>query len=332
MIKKTAAVLSALILAMSLMLTVVSAAPMVTLGQTTVPSAGESFSVNVMLTENPGLNSIQILVTYDSSSASLLYCGDGGYFDQFNTLPTDGGVILMWTSTAGNDNYSSGALATLVFTASNTPTNGSLITASVISATNTAGQNVTVNGATSILQFNVLASDDDEVIADVEDDDDDEVVADDDDPIISDDDDEFIIGEEDDIISADDEEEVTTATTKTTKATTTTKKKTEATTTTKVTTTTQPTTTTETTTTEQVTTPDTTTTEQTTPVTTTTPEVTSTTPETSQSESVKFSGDAATAQAQKKMANGGTVFAAVMIVGVTVAAIVGMRVWKKEHK
>lgn len=333
MIKKTVAVLSALILAMSLMLTVVSAAPMVTLGQTTVPSAGDTFSVNVLLTENPGVNSIQILVTYDASSATLLYCGDGGYFDQFNTIPTDGGVILMWTSTAGNDNYSSGILATIVFTASDSPANGSLISATVLSATNTAGQNVTINGATSVLQFDTsAATDDDEVIADVEGDDDDEVVADDEDAVIPDDDDEVIIGEEDDIISADDDEEVTTATTKTTKATTTTKKKTQATTTTKVTTTTQSTTTSVTTTTEEVTTPATTTTEQTTPATTTTPEVTSTTPETSQSESVKFSGDAATAQAQKKMANGGTVFAAVMIVGVTAAAIVGMRVWKKEHK
>lgn len=323
MIKKTVAVLSALILTMSLMLTVVSAAPMVTLGQTTVPSAGDTFSVNVLLTENPGVNSIQILVTYDASSATLLYCGDGGYFDQFNTIPTDGGVILMWTSTAGNDNYSSGILATIVFTASDSPANGSLISAAVLSATNTAGQNVTINGATSVLQFDTsAATDDDEVIADVEGDDDDEVVADDEDAVIPDDDDEVIIGEEDDIISADDDEEVTTATTKATKATTTTK----------VTTTTQSTTTSVTTTTEEVTTPATTTTEQTTPATTTTPEVTSTTPETSQSESVKFSGDAATAQAQKKMANGGTVFAAVMIVGVTAAAVVGMRVWKKEHK
>ncbi len=328
MIKKTVAVISALIIAMCAMLTVVSAAPTVTLGQTSVPKANESFSISVLLTENPGVNSIQILLTYDASSATLLYCGDGGYFDQFNTIPTDGGVVLMWNTNAGNDNYSSGVLATIVFNASSAPQTGSLISATVISATNTAGQNVTVNGSTNVLQFDVSdIVEDDEIIADVEDEDDDEVVADDGDTVEPDDDDEIVVGD-DDIISADDDEEVTTATTKATKATTTTKKKTQATTTTEATT--PATTTTPVTTTQPTTTSETTTTEETTPATTTTPEVTSTA-ESSQSESVKFSGDAATAEAQKRMANGGTVFAAIMIIGVTVAAIVGMRFWKKEH-
>lgn len=311
MIRKIMSVLSAIILAMSLMLTVVNATASLAVLQGNVPAPGEEFDIHVVLSDNPGLKSLQCMVTYDANSAILVSCADGEYFDSFTQIPTEGGMFLVWSSDAENDNYSNGILATITFKATSQPADGSLITVTVLDAQNASGS-ITVDGSTNIMQFVVEESDDDIVSAD-----------DEDDGSVSVDDEDVVEGEEDeeeeDVIYADDEEEeVTTASTTQTKATTTTKK-TSATTTTEKKTSATTTTASQTTTTEATT--------ETTPE--TTPEVTSTTPQSSNEQSISFSGDAHTVAAQKKKANGSTVFAAVMIVGITVAAIAGMEIWKK---
>ncbi len=312
MIRKIMSVLSAIILAMSLMLTVVNATASLAVLQGNVPAPGEEFDIHVVLSDNPGLKSLQCMVTYDANSAILVSCADGEYFDSFTQIPTEGGMLLVWSSDAENDNYSNGILATITFKATSQPADGSLITVTVLDAQNASGS-ITVDGSTNIMQFVVEEFDDDIVSAD--DEDDGSVSVDDDEDVVEGEEDE----EEEDVIYADDEEEeVTTASTTQTKATTTTKK-TSATTTTEKKTSATTTTASQTTTTEATT--------ETTPE--TTPEVTSTTPQSSSEQSISFSGDAHTVAAQKKKANGSTVFAAVMIVGITVAAIAGMEIWKK---
>lgn len=321
MIKKTATMFVAIILAMCLMTSVVSAAPAMNVRQSGIAAPGELFAVDIMLSESPGLKTLQCLVTFDEKSVTLLNCSDGGYFDSFMTLPTTNGVYIFWSTDANGDNYSSGVLSTIVFQASAMPSNYSLMSVEVIAATNSFGSDVTIAGSTIPLQFSIFGADDDDEII-VEDEEDEGWIADDDDEIIVDDEeDEGWIADDDDEVIVDDEE-VTTAATKETKATTTTKK-------TSATTTTKATTTEATTTTESQTTPETTTEEVTTPQ--TTPEVT-TTPETTPSQSVSFSGDEATATAQKKMATGGTVLVAVILVCVTVAAVAGINIWKKSKE
>ncbi len=322
-------ILAAIVLAMCSMLCVVNAAGSMALLQASVPTPLETFQIHVLLSDNPGIKSLQCMITYDTNSASLVSCVDGEYFDSFTQIPTDGGILLIWSSDSQNDNYSSGILATVTFMASSDPANGSLVSLTVLEALNANGAPVTVNGTTSLMQFDVEESDDDTVSAEDEGEEDDDTISADDEEledegdVVIDDEEE----EDDDIVSADDEEEeVTTASTSSTKATTTTKK-TSATTTTEKKTSATTTETTEATTTEVTTTESM---PETTPE--TTPEVTSTTPESDPEQSVSFSGDAHTVAAQKKKANGGTVFAAVMIVGITVAAIAGMEIWKRGEE
>lgn len=326
MTKRILSVLAAIILAACSMLSVVSAAGSMALVQSQVPASGEIFQLHILLSDNPGLKSLQCLITYDANSASLVSCADGEYFDGFTQIPTDGGIFLIWSSDSENNNYSSGILATVTFMASSDPANGSLVSLTVLEALDANGAAVTVDGTTSVMQFDVGEADDTVSAEDDGTEDDDTVSADDEEEL--EDEGDVVIGdeEEDDIVAADDdEEEVTTASTASTKATTTTKKTSATTTTEKKT---SATTTEATTTTTEATTSATT--SQTTPE--TTPEVTSTTPESLGEQSISFSGDVQTVAAQKKKANGGTVFAAVMIVGITVAAIAGMEIWKRGEQ
>lgn len=332
MMKRIISVFAAIILAACSMLTVVNAAASLNVIQGNVPAPGENFAVHVILSDSSGLKSLQCLISYDVNSAELVSCADGKYFDSFTQLPTDGGILLIWSSNADNDNYSTGILATITFKATSQPSNGSLITVTVLDAQNSSGS-ITVDGSSNIMLFDVDESDDDIISAEDGSEDDGYVAADDEEEL--EDEGDVVVGdeEEDDIVFADDEEEVTTASTTATKATTT-AKKTSATTTT----------------TEEKTSATTTATEEKTSATTTTaneeppfentpdtldepdPEVTSATPQSSGEQSVSFSGDAQTAAAQKKKANGGTVFAAVMIVGITVAAIAGIEIWKRGEE
>ncbi len=328
MTRRILSILAAIVFAASSMLCAVSAAGSMALVQSQTPAPRETFQIHVLLSDNPGIKSLQCMITYDANSASLVSCVDGEYFDHFTQIPTDGGMFLIWSSDSNNDNYSSGILATITFIASSNPADGSLVSLTVLEALNANGSAVTVNGTTSVMQFDAEESDDTVSADDEGEEDDDAISADDEEEL--EDEGGVVAGDEeedeDDIVSADDEEEeVTTASTSSTKATTTTKKTSATTTTEKKT---SATTTEATTTTTEVTTSATT--SATTPE--TTPEVTSTTPESEPEHSVSFSGDAHTVAAQKKKANGTTVFAAVMIVGITVAAIAGMEIWKRGEE
>lgn len=205
------------------------------------PAEGEAVMVDIVLNDNPGVQSLTVRVVYPSDSLTLITAINAGQFDNFNQNFDSNGVVLTFSTNAANNNNISGTIANLLFEVKDASAGYALVTVSCESAYNINNAPVTVDGNTTIVVFAESAGDD----IDLGDD--------------SNDDDEEII-DEDEIIN--DEPAVTTTATKKTEATTTTKKKTEATTTTTKATTTESTTTSVTTTSEVLTTPEVTTTSE----------------------------------------------------------------------
>lgn len=309
--KRILAIITGVVLVFSLTLTAFAAS----LGMSTPEATkeGDIFSVTLKLTENPGVVSITVSVTYPSSQLTLLTVANGGAFDGFNQKTGDGNVTLTFETRAQTDNYYSGDIATILFQVADASFENSLIMAACDSAINSAGNSVNFESAISLVTF---ADDDSVDVDDGQDEEEEEII------------------DEDEII--DDEPTVTTTATKKTEKTTTTEKttkktekKTEATTTT-VTTTTEATTTTVSTTTEVTTTPE---------VTTTTESTSDTLP--SDSESSEYQGptegepsdsssDAiATGNDYSKRASGATVVLAVSVLITTVLLAGGIEVYKR---
>lgn len=215
------------------------------------PAEGEAVMVDIVLNDNPGVQSLTVRVVYPSDSLTLITAINAGQFDNFNQNFDSNGVVLTFSTNAANDNSYYGTIASLLFEVKDASAGYALVTVSCESAYNINNVPVTVDGNTTIVVFSESAGDDID-LGDDSNDDDEEII----------DEDEIINDEPAVTTTATKKTEATTTTKKKTEATTTTKKKTEATTTTTKATTTESTTTSVTTTSEVLTTPEVTTTSE----------------------------------------------------------------------
>lgn len=153
MFKKTAAVFAAIIIVLSSLCLTVSADDRgsVTLTQTSYAEKGGTFTVDVRLDSNPGIKSMSCNVRFDYQVLKVNSVSDSGLLGGFFYTSNSNIVQLTWTGN-GKDVNSTGSLATITFTALEAPTEGSIAYASV-SASDSRGIKVTVDGNTTILNF-----------------------------------------------------------------------------------------------------------------------------------------------------------------------------------
>lgn len=148
-LKKFAAMLTALVLTATMLLCMsvgMSAAGYIGLKKVNEVSKGSTFSLELSLTDNPGISFIVIRIGYDSSLLSYRSVSQGSIFQSFGCAETDSYLELVMSSVS--DSFSDGRLATVHFLALEELEGESLVTVSVYDARTANGGIVTVDGAT----------------------------------------------------------------------------------------------------------------------------------------------------------------------------------------
>lgn len=148
-LKKFAAMLTALVLTAAMLLCMsvgMSAAGYIGLKKVNEVSKGSTFSLELSLTDNPGISFIVIRIGYDSSLLSYRSVSQGSIFQSFGCAETDSYLELVMSS--ASDSFSDGRLATVHFLALEELEGESLVTVSVYDARTANGGIVTVDGAT----------------------------------------------------------------------------------------------------------------------------------------------------------------------------------------
>lgn len=148
-LKKFAAMLTALVLTAAMLLCMsvgMSAAGYIGLKKVNEVSKGSIFSLELSLTDNPGISFIVIRIGYDSSLLSYRSVSQGGIFQSFGCAETDSYLELVMSS--ASDSFSDGRLATVHFLALEELEGESLVTVSVYDARTANGGIVAVDGAT----------------------------------------------------------------------------------------------------------------------------------------------------------------------------------------
>ena len=150
MTKKLAAVFAALVIAISAMSMTVFAEGSCTLSQTSQARAGGTFTVDVILDSNPGLNSVSCNIRYDYQYLEFVEVSDSGLLGGFYYTNIDSNLQLTWSN--GSDTTANGVLATVTFKALKEDFSGTMVynTAVAFSAN---GISVPIDGATAILNF-----------------------------------------------------------------------------------------------------------------------------------------------------------------------------------
>lgn len=148
-LKKFAAMLTALVLTAAMLLCMsvgMSAAGYIGLKKVNEVSKGSTFSLELSLTDNPGISFIVIRIGYDSSLLSYRSVSQGSIFQSFGCAETDSYLELVMSS--ASDSFSDGRLAAVHFLALEELEGESLVTVSVYDARTANGGIVTVDGAT----------------------------------------------------------------------------------------------------------------------------------------------------------------------------------------
>lgn len=140
-------------------------------------TVGEVVSVNLVLSNNPGLIAMRIYAQYDSSTLRLLSVEDGGLFGDsaafFGKDKSANPYTLYWADALSNVNHTkSGILVTLTFLILDSAAVGTsdiLLTLDSESTFDVDLQNVTVQTQTGYVQINPAKPDSDDAIIYVED-------------------------------------------------------------------------------------------------------------------------------------------------------------------
>lgn len=219
MMKRFAAALTALILALAMLSVNVSAAGACNLKQTSTAKVGEKFTVNVDITPDDEFAILSISIRYDNTKLKVESVKDGGILEGFYDVKMNGSVQLTWTGN-GKALKTAGTYATITFSVIEEDPVGSMLQSTVTA--HTANHiRVPVDGSTAIILFN---TDVDNTPPEIVDPDPGEFVSEPSTPAVTDDTEN--LDDEEDIVEV---TEPTTAAT-TTQATTTTRAKTKKTT------------------------------------------------------------------------------------------------------
>ncbi len=119
--------------------------------QTSYADKGENFTVDLVLSNNPGVKSISCNIMFPYEDIEFVSASDNKMLTGFFSVPLgNSGVQLTWTG-SGNvtDN---GVLATITFKALTDSEEGSLMHGTVVAYT-TTGARATVDGATTLIKY-----------------------------------------------------------------------------------------------------------------------------------------------------------------------------------
>ena len=121
-----------------------------TLVQTSYADKGGNFTVDVVLGNNPGIKSLNLVIRIDYNDIDFVSVSDAGKMKGFYYLDQGGTVELTWT---GSGNFTdNGTLATITFKALTDSSNGSVVSTAV-TAFGTDGIRKDVEGYTAMIQF-----------------------------------------------------------------------------------------------------------------------------------------------------------------------------------
>ncbi len=153
MFKKLAAVLAAIVVALTAMsFTAFAEDPgSVTIVQTSTAAKDGDFTVEVRFEMNPGVESMACNIRFDYRVLKLKSVSDAGLMSGFYYTVNSNIAQLTWTGN-GKDVDATGTLATITFTALDEPSDGSIVYSSV-SASNSKGIAMMVNGNTAVMNF-----------------------------------------------------------------------------------------------------------------------------------------------------------------------------------
>lgn len=151
MFKRFAAVAAAVIVAAAAMTVSVFAAGVCTLSQTSSAPAGETFTVDVVLNDNPGIAVLSCNIRYNYEDVEFVSASNGSILEGFYTTDVGTSVQLTWTGN-GSDTDANGVAATITFRCKRENPAGSTLSNSVSAFTKNRLP-VTIDGNTTILYF-----------------------------------------------------------------------------------------------------------------------------------------------------------------------------------
>lgn len=152
--RKTAAILAIVFAAAMIFATAVFAdgPGSCTIVQTSYASQGGQFTVEVRLSNNPGIRNMSCNIRFDYQSLELVSVSDSGLLGGFYyTSPSSSNISLTWTGN-GKDVEDNGLLATITFKAIDAPEEGTIVY-NTVSAHSGNGITVQVDGMTTVLFF-----------------------------------------------------------------------------------------------------------------------------------------------------------------------------------
>lgn len=123
-----------------------AAAGSVSISQKSDAYKGKSFTVDVILSENPGISRLDVKITYNSKHITLYNASHGSVFPNSGDQSASGSVKLSYSS-SGNIT-DTGRLATIKFNAVAQAGTSTNLTIEVTKALDAAGNDVTFNGNT----------------------------------------------------------------------------------------------------------------------------------------------------------------------------------------
>lgn len=158
MMKRFAAVFTALILALTMLSVTASAAGTCNLKQTSTAKAGEKFTVDVDITPDDEFSSLSISIRYDNTKLKVESVKDGGKLEGFYDVKLNGSVQLTWTGN-GKAVKAEGTYATITFSVIEEDPVGSMLQSTVTAHTSNY-INVPIDGSTAIILFNTAVNND----------------------------------------------------------------------------------------------------------------------------------------------------------------------------
>lgn len=151
MFKRLSAAFAAVIIAIAAMTVTVFAAGSCSLRQTSSAPAGETFTVDVVLSENPGISVLSCNIRYNYEDVQFVSVSDAGLLKGFYYTNIGNAVQLTWSGD-GNDITDNGTFATITFKCIRENNGGSTLS-NTVTAYSHGMLPTTINGNTTVLLF-----------------------------------------------------------------------------------------------------------------------------------------------------------------------------------
>ena len=126
--------------------------------QTSYAPQGETFTVDLVLSSNPGFKSLQCSIRYSTSELEFVEASDAELLQGYYCVKNGSTIQLTWLGEGQTNVEVNGVLATLTFRVINVPVEGSLIY-NTVTARTSGSISVPVDGATSIVYSGTETSD-----------------------------------------------------------------------------------------------------------------------------------------------------------------------------